>query len=240
MLGTDPTVWESLDGLNWQPRQSSNLRIDMAIYDPRDPDPQQRFKGALENKGFAVSSDGITWRRRRFPLSQARTSRTSAMTWHQVCSCTASNAVDRTDLRSRDRNQPRLSVLERPRSGLRRRRRGPTDRTKNIDARLADRTFEPLRYNDPEAWNVDVYNMGIFWYESLFIGMPAMYHATRQEHNYPNTDGFHLIQLVTSRDLKDWNRVADRQTFIGPSRTDSARMTSPKFLRPSAAGLPRR
>ena len=76
---------------------------------------------------------------------------------------------------------------------------------KNIEARLADRTLEPLRYHDSEVWNVDVYNMGVFWYESLFIGMPAMYHATGKVHNYPNTDGFHLVQLVTSRDLKTWN-----------------------------------
>jgi len=32
----------------------------------------------------------------------------------------------------------------------------------NIAARVADPTFEPPRYVDQEATNVDVYNIGIF------------------------------------------------------------------------------
>ena len=32
-----------------------------------------------------------------------------------------------------------------------------------------------------------------------------------------NTDGFHLVQLACSRDLKNWKRLGDRQPFIGAS-----------------------
>ncbi len=32
-----------------------------------------------------------------------------------------------------------------------------------------------------------------------------------------NKDGFHLIQLVSSRDLRTFNRLGNRKTFIGPS-----------------------
>jgi hypothetical protein len=77
--------------------------------------------------------------------------------------------------------------------------------------------------------------MGVFRYESLYIGMPAMYHAVGSIPNYPNTDGFHLIQLVCSRDLKHWQRLGDRQTFIGPSRIDSGAYDLTQILPPSSA-----
>ena len=65
--GIEPTVWESNDALNWQSVRSSNLRVEMVVYDPLDRDPQRRFKAALENSGFAVSPDGMTWKAPRRP-----------------------------------------------------------------------------------------------------------------------------------------------------------------------------
>ena len=104
----------------------------------------------------------------------------------------------------------------------------------NIAARVADPTLEPLRYVDNVATNVDVYNMGVFRYEGLYVGLPTMYHATGRVPNYPNTDGFDLIQLAVSRDLKTWTRLGDRQPFLGPSRTDSGAYDLTQLLSPSA------
>jgi len=59
--------------------------------------------------------------------------------------------------------------------------------------------------------------MGVFRYEGLYMGMPAMYHAVGKIPNYPNTDGFHLVQLTSSRNLKNWQRPGERRAFIGPS-----------------------
>lgn len=89
-------------------------------------------------------------------------------------------------------------------------------------------------HDDPQVYNVDVYNMGVFRYESAYIGMPAMFHSTGPVPNYPNTDGFHLIQLTCSRDLKDWRRLGDRETFIGPSRLESGAYDLTQILPPSA------
>ncbi len=104
----------------------------------------------------------------------------------------------------------------------------------NIKARMADRTLQQNFVNNPAAYNVDVYNMGLFWYEGVYIGMPALYHATGRIENYPNTDGFHLVQLVCSRDLKQWSRLGDRKPFIGPSRLDSGAYDLTQILPPSA------
>ena len=43
--------------------------------------------------------------------------------------------------------------------------------------------------------------------------------ATGPSADGSNTDGFHEVQLVCSRDLKNWKRLGDRQPFIATSRT---------------------
>ena len=106
--------------------------------------------------------------------------------------------------------------------------------SKNIQARAADPTLQQALYDAPQTHNVDVYNMGVFQYEGIYIGLPALFHATGPVPNYPNTDGFHLIQLACSRDLKSWQRLGDRATFIGPSRLDSGAYDLMQILPPSA------
>ena len=65
--------------------------------------------------------------------------------------------------------------------------------------------------------------------------MPAMYHAVGKIPNYPNTDGFHLVQLVSSRDLRNWQRLGDRKTFIGPSPTGAGAYDLMQIIGPSSA-----
>ena len=43
---------------------------------------------------------------------------------------------------------------------------------KNIEARRQDASLQQPLYHDPNLYNVDVYNMGVFHYEGLYIGMP--------------------------------------------------------------------
>jgi hypothetical protein len=102
---------------------------------------------------------------------------------------------------------------------------------KNIEARFADPTLQHPVFNNPKDYHVDVYNMGIFRYEGLYIGTPAMYHATGVDGN--NTDGFHIIQLVCSRDLKNWKRLGDRKPFIPPSRLGSGAYDLTQIIGPS-------
>ena len=87
----------------------------------------------------------------------------------------------------------------------------------NIKARLADPSLQQPVCNDPAVYKVDVYNLGLFRYEGLYVGLPALYHATGKDRAGTNTDGFHLIELACSRDLQHWQRLGDRRPFIGPS-----------------------
>ncbi len=75
------------------------------------------------------------------------------------------------------------------------------------------------------VWRAEVYNIGVFPHEGLYIGLPSMYYPTGTclpERN--NTDGFHEIQLAMSRDLEHWTRLGDRKPFIAPSGTENGRI----------------
>lgn len=65
------------------------------------------------------------------------------------------------------------------------------------------------------------------------MALPAVYHATGKI-PVANTDGFHLIQLRSSRDLRDWQHAGDRQTFIGPSPVKGEAFDLTQLLPPSA------
>ena len=88
-----------------------------------------------------------------------------------------------------------------------------------IAARLDNPSLTHPVYNVPEEYFVDVYNMGVFRYEGLYIGLPAFFHHTADVNE--NSDGFHRVQLTSSRDLRTWTRLGEREPFIGPSSVES-------------------
>jgi hypothetical protein len=234
VLGIDQTFWTSMDGLHWTPGATPNRRTDLAVYDPADPDPSRRFKAALPNEGFAISPDGVTWTKTETPMIPSsdesnlsydpnhgrfiHTVKRGGKYGRSVAVATSTDFEKWDDLGVVFQTDKVDQELGR----------------KNIEERLADKTLQQPFEVDPKAYNVDIYNMGTFHYEGLYLGMPALYHSTGPVPNYPNTDGFHLVQLVMSRDLKDWKRLGNRQPFIGPSRRDSGAYDLTQILPPSA------
>jgi hypothetical protein len=234
VLGIDQALWTSADGLHWIPGPKPNRRTDLVVYDPQDPDKKRRFKAALPNEGFAVSPDGVTWTKTDAPGIQSsdesnfsfdpshgrfiHTVKRGGRFGRSVALATSTDFENWDDFGVVFQTDERDQEL------------GP----KRIEERLSDESLQQPFEVDPKAFNVDVYNMGVFYYEGLYIGMPALYHATGPVPNYPNTDGFHLVQLVMSRDLKNWRRLGDRETFIGPSRRDSGAYDLTQILPPSA------
>jgi len=232
-VGTNAGYMESPDGLRWNPGPEMNLDVWLAVRDPNDPDPARRYKAALLNCGFAVSPDGIRWTKLDVPavsssdegnfsfdpkeglfIHTVKRSGPHGRSVHLVTSRDFATWQDHGLIFCADDLDQELG-------------------RQNIQARLADaRLLQPFR-NDPAAYNVDVYNMGIFRYEGYYIGMPAVYHATGPIPNYPNTDGFHLVQLACSRDLKTWHRLGDRQAFIGPSPVGSGAYDLTQIIGPS-------
>lgn len=234
LLSTDQPLWMSADGLHWTPGPVPDLRIDHVVYDPHDPDPKRRFKGALTNEYFAVSPDGIHWT--KLPVEKVPSSDESNLSYdpaeklfiHTVkrggkYGRAVAVAVSRDFEHWDDYSVVFQSDDDDQTSGA-----------QTIRQRVADPTLMPLAYVDETVFRVDVYNMGVFHYEGQYIGLPAMFHSTGPVPNYPNTDGFQVIQLAVSRDLKEWRRVADRAVFIGPSRLNSGAYDLTQILPPSA------
>lgn len=234
VLGIDRPLWQSTDGLHWIPGPIPDMRTDHVVYDPETSDRSQRFKAALLNQGFAVSNDGVHWNKLSVPRIDSSDEGnlsfdpSEGLFIHTVKRGSKSGralavAVSR-DFQNWTDHGLVFQTDEFDQEAGR----------KAIAARKADPTLEQCPYDSPDTYRVDIYNMGVFHYEGLYIGMPAIYHATGPVPNYPNTVGFHLVQLVCSHDLLNWKRVADRATFIGPSCRHSGAYDLTQILPPSA------
>ena len=90
--------------------------------------------------------------------------------------------------------------------------------------------------DDPDwAWlNVDVYNMGVFEYEGIYIGLPAVYFRRGKRYSRCIVC-FTSIELTCSRNLTEWTRLGDRRSFIPCSKPGMGAYDLSKNLPPSNA-----
>ncbi|MBN1343711.1 MAG: hypothetical protein JXQ73_13570 [Phycisphaerae bacterium] len=208
------------------------------IYDPDEPDPARRYKGLLGAQGRqpVVSPDCIHWKRlsnatipssdesqlvqdranKRF-LAMVKTGNKHGRAFSISVSTDFERwTPNRFLFGADDEDQPLAKEF--------------------IRRRLADPGLAKPLFVDPDpdagwrppegkriipTWRAECYNIALFPYEGLYIGLPMMYYPTGQalpERN--NTDGFDIIQLVMTRDLVHFKRLGDRQAFISASRVD--------------------
>ncbi len=254
VMSTDQPLRGSQDGLHWMPGTAPNLRIDHAVYDPHDPDPARRYKAALLNEGFAVSPDGVQWTKLDLPAipssdegnfsydpqeglfihsvkrggphgrSVAIATSRDFKTWHDYRVVFHADDLDQEIGRRR------------------------------IAERLTNPNLKQTEYNTPEHYSVQIYNMGVFHYEGIYIGLPSIYHHTgKVPPGWPGFDkvrlspamrdavskygdytGFYNIQVATSRDLVHWQRVAERQPFLEASPLEAGAYDIQTIIGPSA------
>lgn len=77
-----------------------------------------------------------------------------------------------------------------------------------------ERMYRPP-INHPREYIAEIYNMPIFTYEGIYIGLPTYFESSgRIPPPAGNQDGISSVKLVTSRDLRTWTRVGDRRHFI--------------------------
>ncbi len=251
---------ESRDGLHWrQPilrqaeyldtRENNLVYIPMAdnrtaeilgaVYDSSDPDPSRRYKGmsfTMEPELailFATSPDGIQWTRLDIPPIASG---------------------DEPNFSFDERNHLFIATVKTP---------GPFGRSHALTVSedfehwsepqlvfhadeedqaqaqtiIADLLADPSRqqpvFNHPEEHAVDVYNFAISRYESRYIGFASMFYHTGRAWNDRNHDGFHHVQLASSRDMRAWRRLGNRAPFISPSPLGAGAYDTMQILGPS-------
>ena len=246
----------SPDGLHWSiadyPRPGAESVS--VIYDSAETDPSRRYKADRGGSGFSVSPDGIHWTKIDVPGIPSsdesnfsynpkdglfiHTGKRGGPHGRSVALATSRDFETWTDygvVFHADELDQELGK-------------------KRIKARLADPIRHRPCYDIPQTYNVDVYNMSAFRYESLYIGLPQMYHQTgKVPGSWPGFDklaisdemmvnyrrdgdwsGFHDVQLICSRDLKNWKRLANREPFMtaspkGAGAWDEASVGPPSY-----------
>ncbi|MAG35515.1 MAG: hypothetical protein CL878_04620 [Dehalococcoidia bacterium] len=247
--------YESADGLHWSkpivgqveyrgslqnnyitvPTDEGYVAPTHVVYDPTDPDPARRYKAAMTDSGFLTSPDGVAWTLLDVPKvpSQDESNLSFDQQAHlflhtvkhrgpygrSVWLSTSEDFAQWTEPELMFHADDRDQEIGRAR----------------IEARLANPTLQPMFTNDPSLYNVEVYNMGLFRYEGLYIGLPSMFHSVGPyKPDYPNTEGFHLVHMAWSRDLKTWQRLDERPPFIGPSPSGAGAYDMTQMIGPSA------
>jgi len=85
--------------------------------------------------------------------------------------------------------------------------------------------------NEPSEYNVEVYNLPVFPYEGLYIGLPTYFESSgRIPKPRGNQDGVSSPKLVCSRDLRSWTRVGDRSHFIPVSELGTDALDTGQIL----------
>jgi hypothetical protein len=215
--------------LTWNGSLENNLVCDYGlmdvIYDASDPDPERRYKAVgftPQPEGFAcatfTSADGLHW---HGPHTQIRSSDEFHLMYDDlqkqyVVTVKTFNQYGRAVALATSKDfdtwtQPVFifGADEKDQEN---------GRLRNEQAKQ-DPNLIVSPHDDPTRYVTDVYNMPIFTYQGLYIGMPAMFN---QFGPLPegNQGGQCNIELAVSRDLTTWERVADRAIFIpvGPKQ----------------------
>ena len=225
-------------------KRGADEYLENVIYDPDDPDPGRRYKAlaGVVGRRLVVSADGVDWKALDRPLisgddeSSAYYDRDNKLFitaikhpgpyGRSVYLAVSRNFDSWTDSRDclifhADYEDQRLGV-------------------QRIHARLNDPAFQKPVYDIPAEYNVDVYYMSILRYQGLYLAFPVMFHKTGQvPKDWPGFDrqtlspsisktvhqvgdwtGFHQVEMLSSRDLIEWQHVGERQPILDESRLD--------------------
>ncbi|MFC1694212.1 hypothetical protein ACFL1R_11980 [Candidatus Latescibacterota bacterium] len=224
----------SADGITWKrspriiPQRHGNYYLSFVLnmeYHPESHDPSRRYTsiGYLMNREPMVSADGFHWRSLNVPgiatadegiLTYDRDTRTYIATVKQGELGIYGRSVTLSTSKDFEHwSEPEL-IFHADELDWKLAK-------DNIRERLSNPEMMKNVYIDSNEFRSDVYNMRIFNYEGIYIGLPAFFHHTGLVPDKTNWDGFHIVQLASSRDLKNWRRHGNRKPFLYPSKSAS-------------------
>ena len=213
-------------------------RLVHVVCDPDDPDPERRYKGLLTVRGGrvpVVSADCLHWKKLDALLPSSDAGTMAFDREHRLFMALLKRPNPNTVGRSYDVSFSKDFVeWSDPRFmfGMDK----DLDQKMALDVirrRLANPALAKPLFIDPDpaigwqrpegkrhipTWRAECYNFGVIPYEGIYLGVITVYYPTGQRlPERTNADGFNLIQLAMSRDLKEWKRLGDRRPFLEAS-----------------------
>ena len=198
--------------------QSPGDRLCHILRDEADPDPQRRYKGLLGGgaKTLAVSPDGFSWTKIDSPPVPSSdesqftydpyTGQYLALVKHGTEWGRSVWLATSTDFESFTEPELIFHSDEVDRDNRRQRVRRVID----------DPAFVTPPVIDDEDYIAEVYNMAVMPYQGLYVGFPVLFNPFGAiPPPATNFTRINQIELSVSRDLRHWERVADREVFIG-------------------------
>jgi hypothetical protein len=203
------------------PNAGGDARLYHIIRDENDPDPQRRYKGLLSssNRYAAVSPDGFNWSKIDSPsIPSQDESQFSYDPYNNQFLALVKQGTEwgrsvflSTTSDFKHFTQPELIFhadeidWENCRQRVRR--------------LLQDPAYISPPLVDDEDYFAEVYNMAVMPYQGFYIGFPTIFNPIGvippPETNFTRIN---QIEMTVSRDLRHWQRVADRALFIEVDR----------------------
>ena len=100
---------------------------------------------------------------------------------------------------------------------------------KRVRDHLSNPRLRLMTVNQPAHYNAEIYNMPVFPYEGIYIGLPTFFESSGHSPNR-NQEGVNSIKLSTSRDLRNWVKVGDRGSFIPVSEVGGGAIDTGQVL----------
>ena len=188
--------------------------------DERDEDPQRRYKGFFNdekncNRWPGVSPDGFHWTVLDVPSIPSND--TSDLTYDEIGNQYVATVKHRTEWgrsvwlsTSKDFanwTTPLLIVHtdEIDKENCR-------DRVRRV---VEDPAYLSPPVVDDTDYNAELYFMSVMPYQGIYVGFPLLFNPAGTDSPQLNNTGINQVELAVSRDLRHWERVADRGVFLG-------------------------
>jgi hypothetical protein len=214
----------------WEGSKDNNIALDpdlMGVYhilrDERDPDPARRYKGLFNAKDrfLGVSPDGFSWTMLDVPPIPAEDTSMviyDPYTEQFVVTVKHRTAWGRSVWVSTSKD---FKSFTKPRLVL---HTDETDREIGRE-RVREVVENPAYFTPPivddEDHIAEIYLMPLMAYEGIYVGFPNLYNPVGTipppRMNYTRLN---QVELAMSRDLYNWERVADRELFLGVAPWD--------------------
>jgi hypothetical protein len=204
----------------YNPPEITEQHLYHVIRDERDDDPQRRYKGLFSdtrNMGRlpGVSPDGFRWT--LLDVLPIPSEDTSNFIYDEISNQYIATVKQRTvwgrslwvstSVDFVNWTEPKLALHT-----------DEIDR-ENRKRRIQEVVENPAYLTPPVLEDTDyiaqLYMMPLMPYEGMYIGFPLLFNPAGPDLPQMNHCGINQVELAVSRDLYHWERVADREVFIG-------------------------